>query len=477
MQLRAGYRSPGVMYATLPLVLGLAALSQQDSKCEAVALNPPISEISSCSSAVSPSVARRAANYFQKLLQKAKKYFGMLKRMLWCTAVLTPAAVGAPFAFVFGREEDLWAYLVYVIEMLGPSFIKLAQWASTRPDLFPKELTVHLLRLQDSTRTHPWEVAEATLDLAFGKEWREVLELDKTKPIGSGCIAQVYKGTFKKPDGTRVPVACKLIHPHIEENLVHDMNILKAFVRLLECVPSLQYLSLGGAVNTFSHAMREQLDLSMEAEHMKHFKEDFKDDPNVDFAEPIDGMVTRNALVETFCEGVPITQFMKETVDPKTRLRLSRVCCMSMLDMVFKYNFVHGDLHPGNILVDMETLHGDPKILFLDCGIVTKIDRKEHMAFVDICLALLNFNGVEAGKLMMDRVGLTSDQSAIDGFCEGVQSIVDEARNERYFEHIGKYVMRICDLSCKYRVKLVHEYLNVAMAVKVRSLYPVGLEF
>ena len=81
------------------------------------------------------------------------------------------------------------------------------------------------------------------------------------------------------------------------------------------------YAATGDEVTASNRDMREQLDLSMEAEHMKHFKEDFKDDPNVDFADPIDGMVTRNALVETFCEGVPITQFMKETVEKVKELR------------------------------------------------------------------------------------------------------------------------------------------------------------
>lgn len=458
--------------AIMPFLLGMGygytQISDKEGKCDATLLEPPVSALDAPSSSSSGGITEAVVAQATAVLDALKKYFGMLKRMIWCSVVMTPAAVGAPFAFMFGREEDLWAYIVYVIEMLGPSFIKLAQWASTRPDLFPKKLTAHLQRLQDATRTHPWAVAEATLDMSFGEGWRDVLDLDQSKPIGSGCIAQVYKGTLKRPDGTRIPVACKLIHPHVEENLVHDMNILKAFTWCLECIPSLQYLSLSGAVNTFSIAMREQLDLTLEAEHMAHFKSDFAENPNIDFASPIEGFITRNALVETYLTGRPITEFMGDETSLKTKIRLSRMCCLAVLDMVFKHNFVHGDMHPGNILVDMEKLGAnEPLVNFLDCGIVTKIDAKEHMAFVDICLALLNFKGRDAGRLMMDQVGNTEDPTAIEGFCEGIQAIVDEARNERYFEHIGKYVMRICDLSCTYRVKLVHEYLNVAMAVKV----------
>lgn len=118
-----------------------------------------------------------------------------IKRILFCTAVATPAALATPIALYLGREKEMWDYIIWCIEILGPTFIKLAQWASTRPDLFPEELTVKLQSLQDSTRTHSWSTAAKTLDEAFGPDWREFLIIDE-KPIGSGCIAQVYKGIY-----------------------------------------------------------------------------------------------------------------------------------------------------------------------------------------------------------------------------------------------------------------------------------------
>jgi aarF domain-containing kinase len=451
----------------IPMVLGYQQYSRLHlANCESAIPVPIIPSPADITSSSSETWDQYLADKWISLIKQVKKYFGMLKRVLWCTAVITPACIGAPIAMLTGKEEELWEYIVWVIENLGPSFIKLAQWASTRPDLFPTELTAHLERLQDSTRTHPWSTAEHTLNLAFGEDWRDVLDIDQAMPIGSGCIAQVYKGYFKQKDGKRVPVAIKLIHPHIEENLIHDMNILKAVTWFIELFPSMRYMSLSGSVNTFSTAMQDQLDLRMEADHMLQFADDFKENKQVLFPTPIESLVTRNALVETYCEGVPITKFMGKDTPEDVKLRLSNLCCHSMLDMVFVYNFVHGDLHPGNILVDMKDVM-KPKLIFLDCGIVTKISRREHQAFVDICLALINFDGRKAGELMLLRAGREEDQNAVEGFCGGIQSIVSRARNEQYFENVGKYVMEICELSCKYRVKLVHEYLNVAMAVKV----------
>ena len=140
------------------------------------------------------------------------------------------------------------------------------------------------------------------------------------------------------------------------------------------------------------------------------------------------------------------------------------MCCDMLLQMVFIHNFVHGDLHPGNIMVKM-TEKG-PTVCLLDCGIVTQVTKRDHKAFIDICIALLKFKGHDAAKLMMDYRGIT-DEGAVERFCDGIQDIVEQAKRERAFEHISEYVSRICNLACQYKVALMPDLLNVAMAVKV----------
>ena len=173
---------------------------------------------------------------FKDLLRKLWEYLSAAKRILFCCSVIIPAAAITPVARLVGKQEDLWDYLIWCIEYLGPTFIKMGQWAGTRPDLFPADFTSRLVKLQDCTKTHPWSVAEKTLREEFGVDWENLLEIDR-KPIGSGCIAQVYKGKLKQ--GRQQKVAIKLIHPHIEEIVKEDMVILKGLVWLLEKLPSL----------------------------------------------------------------------------------------------------------------------------------------------------------------------------------------------------------------------------------------------
>lgn len=165
--------------------------------------------------------------------------------------------------------------------------------------------------------------------------------------MGSGCIAQVYRGELLQEDGSRRVVAVKLIHPHVRKLIEVDMYILRKMADLVELFPSLEYLSLRDIVEEFAVNMDRQNDLRLEAKHMLKFAENFQDSPNVIFPRPIPGFVQANALVETFEEGKSINLYMKDCTDKKLKHKLVKLCSLSLLEMVFKHNFVHGDLHPG----------------------------------------------------------------------------------------------------------------------------------
>ena len=168
------------------------------------------------------------------------------------------------------------------------------------------------------------------------------------KPIGSGCIAQVYRGDLLLEDGKSVQkVAVKLIHPHVRKLIEVDMYILRKIADLVELIPSLEYLSLRDIVEEFARNMDRQNDLRLEAKHLIKFADNFRDTPNVIFPRPIPQYVEQNALVETYEEGQSINVYMKDCVDAELKHKLVKLCSVSLLEMVFKHNFVHGDLHPG----------------------------------------------------------------------------------------------------------------------------------
>jgi len=403
----------------------------------------------------------------KNIWKKIYTFFSSFKRIIICTGLTLPALVLAPGCLYFRQEEILWNYIIWAIEKLGPTFIKLAQWGSSRPDIFPEELIARLERFTDSTTTYPFYVAERTLTKAFGPDWDTHLNLNR-EPIGAGCIAQVYKGTVINDRGDSIPVAVKLIHPHVQKMVTRDMEILQFFAHLFETlVPRLEYLSMSDTVQQFSENMHQQMDLRNEAAHIHTFIKNFKDNPAVIFPIPIDDYVTSNVLVETFVEGTPINQYMKKTVPKKLQVKISELAARIMLLMVFRDNFVHGDLHPGNILVQ-ETSTG-PKIVLLDCGIVTQVAKERHGALVDTCLAFLYWDGRKAAQTMLDHSSknLCANKEQEELFVAGIQKIVEKSKESVYFENVGSYIAEICRLSCQYRVKLISDFLQVALAVKV----------
>lgn len=270
----------------------------RNAKCEEAVLSPPLIK-PPLSTTISEVKTMRG-----KIISKIKEYWEWFKRILhaWkritvCGIVASSIFLLAPTAMYFKNEDMLWNYVVSCIQYLGPTFIKLGQWASSRPDMFPESLTSRLEKLQSSSVCHPWSTAEYTLKNSYGDDWEKKLHLDR-KPIGSGCIAQVYKGTMKLKNGKTQSIAVKLIHPTVESQINEDMDILRAFSWVFELIPDMQYLSIKDIIEEFSNNMKLQLDLTLEAANMRHFKHDFQHQKSIDFPLPIKGYVTKNALVE-----------------------------------------------------------------------------------------------------------------------------------------------------------------------------------
>eukprot|EP01035_Chromulina_nebulosa_P021860 gene21860-28298_t len=137
--------------------------------------------------------------------------------------------------------------------------------------------------------------------------------------------------------------------------------------------------------------------------------------------------------------------------------------------MVFFDNLIHGDLHPGNILVQILP-NGEPRLAILDCGIVyqSKTDT-EHRKLVDICFSFMKHDGRSAALMMIENVNEKTPGMVkhAEQFCDGVQMLVKSSEEHSYFEHIGEYVSKICELARVHVVRLDPGYFKIAMALKV----------
>ena len=164
-----------------------------------------------------------------------------------------------------------WRLLLYSIQRAGPAFIKLGQWASTRPDIFSETTCVALSELQRDCTPHSWESTRQTLEESFGSDWEDMFTQHDHTPIGSGCIAQVYKWSLRKQclnDNNRVmntdsellPVAVKVLHPGVADSVLRDVHIMETVAYVIDKLcPSVYWISLRECVDEFGIVMKKQV--------------------------------------------------------------------------------------------------------------------------------------------------------------------------------------------------------------------------
>lgn len=368
---------------------------------------------------------------------------GVLRMLL-----LPPTLLLLPALLLKGRAADAWfarfeRALLRALEHGGPCLSKLGQWAATRPDLLPESLCVTLGSLQHSAPLHTDGHTRAAVVQAFGVPV-EALFRTLGGTLGSGCIAQVHEAVTL--DGVRV--AIKVIHPGVEQHVADDLYLMRLALAVAQgslspFVSGLRWLALSESLDEFAAFMARQLDLRHEAASLETFSANFRDDPRVRFPAPVRGvgeggchsLVSRHVLVESYLGGETLAAMLQEDAreGPLAAKRhaarnqeLARLGLHTFLTMLLRHNFVHADLHPGNILVSQDD-RGHWVLGLVDAGLVVQLEERDRLNFLQLFRAIGQGDGAHAGELMLTRAR-EQRCSDPDAFREGMRELVTQAR-------------------------------------------------
>lgn len=465
-------RVPAVRHTAFAVALGLHHQSKtQFVHTEALVAAHPVNAI--------PSV---------KAVHKTLSSLRLLARFVRHAAVFGPIALAFLPAYLLGSivpslYDWWWGWLLFTLARSGPAFIKGCQWASTRQDLFPKSVCKRLGQLQESVVHHEWAHTQALLDEAFGPHWDEYLKLEK-KPIGSGCVAQVYHGTVTAATVTGElktrEVAAKIIHPGVLSDIQLDVSLMYRVALALErLIPKIKYMSLSSSVEQFSIIMFQQLDLRREANSLVRFHKNFASQSDVIVPQPIPGLVRENVLVEEFMHCMP----MLETCEghPDLSKKLASRGFEIFMKMIFSDNFVHADLHPGNIKLlktSDRSSASDYRVILLDAGITCELTSLHRRNFLQLFDAVASDNGKAAADLLL-RYSTEQHCTDPEGFERGITEIVQQFNNSLPGQRrkAGEILSDVLDLACSYRVRIESEYASMIVGIMVlegvgRSLDP-----
>lgn len=337
----------------------------------------------------------------------------LLLRALYLAFLFSPSIAMAPFADYFGgKYRKLWLQLVHqTLERAGPAFIKWGQWAATRPDLFPRDLCTELSKLHTKAPEHSFAYTKKTVEKAFGRKLSEIFDDFEEVPVASGSIAQVhravlryrYRGKKMKP----MVVAVKVRHPGVGESIRRDFEIINVVAKLSKFIPTLKWLRLDESVQQFAVFMMSQVDLAREAAHLSRFIYNFRRWKDVSFPKPIYPLVHPAVLVETFEQGESVARYVDD-LEGHERLKssLAHIGTHALLKMLLVDNFIHADMHPGNILVRVapskssrkRLFKSKPHVIFLDVGMTAELSNSDRVNLLEFFKAVARRDGRTAAE-------------------------------------------------------------------------------
>lgn len=356
-------------------------------------------------------------------------------------------------------QYSRWERIRMVVEELGPTFVKLAQVLSNRPDMLPEPLIKELEKLQDRVPPFSYEEVRMTIKNETGKEIEEIFSEFSTSPLASASIGQVHRATLKNGD----KVVVKIQRPDVEELIERDLAILADLTRRAD-----RYLKKQGVLNAmdvvkvFERSMTKELDYGNEARNLNRFRVMFARNFDIYIPKPYKELTSKRLLVMEFVEGTKITnvqQLREWKLNPHTMVEKG----MSLyLEMIFEKGYFHADPHPGNVLVNK---HG--KIVLLDFGMVGHLMRKDKTNFANVFISIAKQDANEASDSLR-KLAIEDNITDMRSFIYDMHELIEDYSTLDVSEgSIADMTTRLQKIMLDYQIKVPGDIYIIFRALAI----------
>lgn len=284
------------------------------------------------------------------------------------------------------RERKNPLNLKEALEEMGPLAIKLGQLLSTRRDLIPPEILAQLVLLQDQVKPFDSNVAKQRIQESLKADVNTLFARFDDQPLAAASIAQVHTAALH--DGREVVV--KVTRPDIRNQILQDFEILAWLGNTLESrLEAARALHLTEIIQDYRQIILNELDLSIEADNTRRMRHYFTGSTMMYVPEVY--MDTKDVMVAERITGVPISDTATFDRLGMDRAQLAEKGLTIFFTQVFRDNFFHADMHPGNVFV--ETINpNNPRFIALDCAIMGELSKHDQMTVARMLLAVMNSN-------------------------------------------------------------------------------------
>ncbi|MCS7180565.1 MAG: AarF/UbiB family protein, partial [bacterium] len=342
-----------------------------------------------------------------------------------------------------------------ILEELGPTFIKLGQILSTRPDLIPMDYIKELEKLQDEAIPEKFEIIEEVIKRELGKEIKDIFEDFQKEPIASASLSCVYKAKYKGKD-----VAVKIQRPNVKEQIITDIQILYDIANLIEkFIKESEIYQPVKIVSEFEKNIKKELNFLIEKKNIEIIKEKMKNDENVFIPSVYKELCTEKILVTEYIEGVKINR-VDEWSKYISKEEVIKKGTEIILKQIFEIGLFHGDPHPGNIFIK-----NDGKIALIDFGIVGRIDEERKYYVINLTSGIIK-GKVDGVISILKSMGSLEGKIEIHELRDEIEEMIEVYQDIPIKDIKISELMGICfDIMRRYKIKIPVSFTLMAKSI------------
>jgi ubiquinone biosynthesis protein len=366
------------------------------------------------------------------------------RRLAWLRLV-------SPWTWFVRRQAGSRAErLRLALETLGPIFIKFGQALSTRRDLLPADLADELAKLQDRVPPFPVDEARQRIEAALGAPVGELFAEFETEPLGAASLAQVHGAVLK----TGEAVVVKVLRPGMRERIVKDLELMYAVAGIFAAgSDDGRRLRPVEVVAEYEKTVLDELDLMREAGNAAQLRRQFLGSPIIHVPAVYWDLCRVDVMVMERVYGVQISDIAKLRELGTDFKKLGEYGVEIFFTQVFKHNFFHADMHPGNIFVDV-TDPANPRYAAIDFGIVGTLDTRDQHYLAANFLAFFDRDYRRVAQLHIDS-GWVPPDTRVDELESAVRTVCEPIFNKPLSEiSFGQVLLRLFETARRFRMEV-----------------------
>ena len=365
------------------------------------------------------------------------------------------------------------------LEDLGPVFVKFGQALSTRPDILPPDIALELAKLQDRVPPFPGAEARAIIEQALGKPIDELFDEFDELPLASASIAQVHTARLKS-DAANEPgleVVVKVLRPNVEQQGQRDVELMRTVAALVErWHPLGKRLRPRAIVAEYERVLFDELDLMREGANCAQLRRNWLGSPLIYHPLVIWDHTRPNVLVLERIYGVSIRELDRLRASGANFQVLAERGVEIFFKQVFRDNFFHADMHPGNIFVDLSN-PAKPSYLAVDFGIVGCLTQADQRYLAENFLAFFNRDYYRIAELHLESGWIPADTRAED-FESAIRTVAEPIFGKPIKDiSFGFFLLRLFQIARRFNYQVQPQLVLLQKTLLTveglgRQLYP-----